>query len=121
LLGEVNGELVFQPIDDQVRADYDKVQEILSSFGERVLGMPFFFFFSSVYFVMRSHCTGFAQLELDPVQFPEDFQFQTTVVNFPVEGLTFCGLISLIDPPKLSVPESIARCHVRFSFTHCFF
>lgn len=36
--GEVNGELVFVPIDDQVRADYDKVQEVLSSFGERVLG-----------------------------------------------------------------------------------
>lgn len=84
-------QVLFEPLDETFRTNYDQTQDILSGFGERVL--------------------GFAQLELDPAQYPEDYKFETSVVNFPLEGLTFCGLISLIDPPKLSVPNSIEKCH----------
>jgi len=32
-------------------------------------------------------------------------------LNFPVEKLCFVGLISLIDPPRPSVPGAVAKCH----------
>jgi len=31
--------------------------------------------------------------------------------NFKLEKLTFVGLISLMDPPKETVPEAIRKCH----------
>ena len=31
-------------------------------------------------------------------------------VNFPLEGLCFVGLMSLIDPPRSNVPEAISKC-----------
>ena len=30
--------------------------------------------------------------------------------NFPLKDLTFVGLVSLIDPPKDSVPWAVKRC-----------
>lgn len=43
-------------------------------------------------------------------QFPEDFQFDTDEVNFPVENLCFVGLISMIDPPRAAVPDAVGKC-----------
>jgi len=43
---------------------------------------------------------GFCELELDPVRFPPDFAFNDDPINFPLEGLTFLGLISMNDPPR---------------------
>merc|ERR1712002_687237 len=31
-------------------------------------------------------------------------------VNFPVEGLRFVGLMSMIDPPRAAVPDAVAKC-----------
>jgi len=31
-------------------------------------------------------------------------------VNFPLEGLCFVGLFSMIDPPRPNVPEAVSRC-----------
>ena len=31
-------------------------------------------------------------------------------VNFPLEGLTFVGLMAMIDPPRANVPEAVAKC-----------
>ena len=31
-------------------------------------------------------------------------------VNFPLENLTFVGLMAMIDPPRPSVPEAVAKC-----------
>lgn len=31
-------------------------------------------------------------------------------VNFPVEGLCFIGLVSMIDPPRAAVPDAVAKC-----------
>ena len=30
--------------------------------------------------------------------------------NFELKNLTFLGLISLIDPPKVTVPHSVLKC-----------
>ena len=35
-------------------------------------------------------------------------------MNFPLEGFTFIGLMSLIDPPRETVPGAVAKCRVRF-------
>ena len=31
-------------------------------------------------------------------------------VNFPLDGLCFVGLVSLIDPPRSNVPEAVSKC-----------
>lgn len=38
------------------------------------------------------------------------YQFDTDNINFPTKGLNFCGLFSLIDPPRPGVKESIEVC-----------
>jgi sodium/potassium-transporting ATPase subunit alpha len=55
---------------------------------------------------------AFAELELPTDSFPLGFAFDTEskTPNFPVSGLTFCGLISLIDPPRPGVPEAVLTC-----------
>lgn len=55
-------------------------------------------------------CLGFASLDLDPAEFPQDFAFDTEDVNFPMEGLTFVGLMALLDPPREAVPDAVATC-----------
>ena len=53
---------------------------------------------------------AFAQLPLDRVAFPLGFAFDTDNFNFPVSGLHFCGLVSLIDPPRVGVAEAVLTC-----------
>lgn len=46
---------------------------------------------------------GFAKFHLPKSEFPESFQFNmksADQMNFPMDQFRFCGLISLIDPPK---------------------
>ena len=31
-------------------------------------------------------------------------------VNFPLEGLRFVGLMSMIDPPRAAVPDAVEKC-----------
>lgn len=50
---------------------------------------------------------GVAQLYLDPLLFPKDFHFETEPPNFPIDGLTFVGLLAVADPPRASVKDSI--------------
>lgn len=38
------------------------------------------------------------------------FAFDTEDVNFPVEGLRFVGLVSMIDPPRAAVPDAVSKC-----------
>jgi sodium/potassium-transporting ATPase subunit alpha len=53
---------------------------------------------------------GFAYKEL--TGFKDDFNFaQQPKVNFPIDDLTFVGLLSLIDPPREGVPEAVSKCN----------
>ena len=47
---------------------------------------------------------------LDSSLYPKGFKFDTDEVNFPIEGLCFAGLMSLIDPPRLNVPDAVDKC-----------
>ncbi|GMT21342.1 hypothetical protein PFISCL1PPCAC_12639, partial [Pristionchus fissidentatus] len=76
-----------RPLDDQVKKDFQMAYEALGGYGERVF--------------------GFADLELEPALFPDGFKFSTEPPNFPVSGLRFVGLLSLIDPPRPGVPHAV--------------
>jgi sodium/potassium-transporting ATPase subunit alpha len=56
---------------------------------------------------------GFAKLHLLREFFPKGKLFDLSSpekFNFPFKDLTFVGLVSLIDPPKDSVPWAVKRC-----------
>lgn len=53
---------------------------------------------------------GFCDTLLPSYEFPKGFEFTTDPVNFPLEGLRFLGLVSMVDPPRSSVPDAISKC-----------
>jgi sodium/potassium-transporting ATPase subunit alpha len=84
----MNGEDV--ALNDEMRTAFQTAYDTLGGMGERVL--------------------GFCDFYLDADQFPPGFAFDTDDVNFPLEGLRFVGLSSLIDPPREAVPPAVAKC-----------
>jgi len=42
--------------------------------------------------------------------FPPGYEFDTEDVNFPLEDLTFVGLMAMIDPPRAAVPDAVEKC-----------
>ncbi|KAF5403125.1 Sodium/potassium-transporting ATPase subunit alpha [Paragonimus heterotremus] len=77
-------------ITDEERKAFNDAYYALGEMGERVL--------------------GFCDYELPSFIYPENYAFDTESLNFPLEGLRFLGLISLIDPPRASVPDAVAKC-----------
>ena len=47
---------------------------------------------------------------LPPQKFPPGFAFDTNNINFPLSGFRLVGIMSMMDPPRASVPDSIAKC-----------
>lgn len=72
------------------KADFEAAYLELGGMGERVL--------------------GFCDFVLPKDQFPKGFKFETEEVNFPIDGLRFVGLMSMIDPPRAAVPDAVAKC-----------
>lgn len=73
--------------------EFDRVNLYFGKQGERVL--------------------GFAKFHLPKAEFPMGFDFFTSnpeKFNFPIDSFTFVGLISLIDPPKVTVPKAVIEC-----------
>ena len=79
-------------LTQEMKDTFTEACETLAGMGERVL--------------------GFVHLDLDPSHFPEGFQFSADgdEPNFPLDGLCFVGLMSMIDPPKATVPNAVAQC-----------
>ena len=86
----MHGEAEEMPEKSDHRDRFNDAYRELGNKGERVL--------------------GFCNLLLDPKEFPIGFEFDNEEVNFPLENLTFVGLMALIDPPRPSVPEAVAKC-----------
>ena len=79
-------------LNEEWKTTFNTAYEALGGMGERVL--------------------GFCDLLLDPNEYPEDYVFDSeNVTSFPPKKLRFLGFISMIDPPKPSVPEAVAKCH----------
>jgi len=78
------------PLDASLTDAFQSAYMDLGGLGERVL--------------------GFCHLNLSPAQFPRGFVFDSEEINFPVEGMCFLGLISMIDPPRAAVPDAVGKC-----------
>nr|CAB3224447.1 sodium/potassium-transporting ATPase subunit alpha-3-like [Phallusia mammillata] len=79
-----------EDMTEEWKADFESAYLELGGLGERVL--------------------GFAHEYLPTEQFPPGFKFDTDDVNFPLENLTFVGLMSMIDPPRAAVPDAVGKC-----------
>ena len=78
-----------RPIDDDWREEYTAAYERFGSCGERVLGFAY---------------------KVIPAARAE--AYATEAGAPPTSGLVFCGLISLVDPPRPGVAEAIATCRL---------
>ncbi len=47
---------------------------------------------------------------LPPSEYPQDYPFDSDEPNFPLDGLRFVGLMSMIDPPRAAVPDAVSKC-----------
>jgi sodium/potassium-transporting ATPase subunit alpha len=59
---------------------------------------------------MGERVLGFCHCWLDKEKYPIGYQFDTEAENYPMNDLTFVGLISMIDPPRAAVPDAVAKC-----------
>ena len=84
----INGEE--KKLDDEWKESFNNAYMELGGLGERVL--------------------GFCDFYLDEEKFPSGFPFDGEDVNFPLEGLRFVGLMSMIDPPRAAVPDAVTKC-----------
>lgn len=83
----------YKNIDKDDKQNFDGVNLRFGKNGERVL--------------------GFGMLPLNKEEFYDGFHFDTSSpnnFNFPMENFIFVGLISLMDPPKDTVPFAIKKC-----------
>jgi hypothetical protein len=81
------GEII--AMDERFKSEFQQAYESFGSKGQRVL--------------------GFAMLDLPEADFGSKFdaQYAEQSAKIPTSGLVFCGLISLVDPPKPSVPQAV--------------
>nr|XP_054106271.1 potassium-transporting ATPase alpha chain 1 isoform X4 [Callithrix jacchus] len=78
------------PLDEQWREAFQTAYLSLGGLGERVL--------------------GFCQLYLNEKDYPPGYAFDVEAMNFPSSGLCFAGLVSMIDPPRATVPDAVLKC-----------
>jgi sodium/potassium-transporting ATPase subunit alpha len=84
------------PFDETARRNIKDRAESLGEIGERVVAL--------------------AELYLDPNAFTAEYTYDVGDFNFPIQGLTLLGLVSVQDPPRPGVREAIAECkaaHIR--------
>ena len=84
----LNGKEV--PLDDKLKNSFQEAYEELGGMGERVIGL----------------CDKFLPKE----KFPFDYPFNADEENFPTNDLRFIGIVSMIDPPRPSVPDAVVKC-----------
>ena len=78
-----------RPVDQDYKNAYFYAVNELANLGETVVAI--------------------CDARLPPRQFPPGFQFNPHQVNFPITGYRLLGLMSMIDPPKPSVPDAISQ------------
>merc|ERR1739844_829493 len=78
------------PMTEEWKNAFETAYMELGGLGERVL--------------------GFCDFMLPADKYPSGFPFDADDVNFPLEGLRFVGLMSMIDPPRAAVPDAVTKC-----------
>jgi sodium/potassium-transporting ATPase subunit alpha len=84
----INGNEV--ELTDEWKVKFNAAYMDLGGLGERVL--------------------GFCDFELSTADYPLGYSFDADDVNFPIDGLRFIGLMSMIDPPRAAVPDAVVKC-----------
>ena len=84
----MNGEEI--SVSKELKLKYEQAYKKLCLIGERVI--------------------GFCHLYLPKDGFPLGYKFNTDDINFPTQNFCFLGMVSLVDPPRPSVPEAILKC-----------
>ncbi|XP_042906175.1 sodium/potassium-transporting ATPase subunit alpha-B isoform X1 [Parasteatoda tepidariorum] len=77
-------------LDDEMKEAFNNAYLELGGLGERVI--------------------GFCDFVLPTEQYPAGYPFDGDSQNFPIDGLRFLGLVSMIDPPRAAVPDAVAKC-----------
>merc|ERR1712088_579409 len=78
------------PLSEEWRNSFETAYMELGGLGERVL--------------------GFCDFMLPADKYPVGYPYDADEENFPLEGLRFTGLMSMIDPPRAAVPDAVAKC-----------
>ena len=79
-----------RPLDEEWKTRFNNAYADLGGLGERVI--------------------GFCDLKLGKEDFPKGYNFDSEEENFPLGGMRFLGLISMIDPPRAAVPDAVSKC-----------
>lgn len=82
------------PIDASINKKFDEVNLSFGKNGERVLG------FAKLHLLKEFYPKGKTDFNISS---PENF-------NFILQDFTFVGLISMMDPPKDTVPYAVLKC-----------
>merc|ERR1712051_562046 len=53
---------------------------------------------------------GFCDFRLPEDKYTDGYPYNADEENFPLEGLRFVGLMSMIDPPRAAVPDAVLKC-----------
>merc|ERR1712055_968040 len=84
----VNGKEM--PLTQEWKNAFETAYMELGGLGERVL--------------------GFCDFMLPADKYPTGYPFDPDEENFPLDGLRFVGLMSMIDPPRAAVPDAVLKC-----------
>merc|ERR1719449_456402 len=79
-----------RPMTQEWKDAFESAYMELGGLGERVL--------------------GFCDYLLPEDKYPKGYPFDPDEENFPLEGLRFVGLMSMIDPPRAAVPDAVVKC-----------
>merc|ERR1719346_719948 len=79
-----------RPLTEDWKNAFETAYMELGGLGERVL--------------------GFCDFMLPADKYPKGYPFDPDEENFPLEGLRFVGLMSMIDPPRAAVPDAVGKC-----------
>merc|ERR1719309_1570696 len=79
-----------RPLTEDWKNAFETAYMELGGLGERVL--------------------GFCDFMLPSDKYPAGYPFDADEANFPLDGLRFVGLMSMIDPPRAAVPDAVAKC-----------
>merc|ERR1711884_275350 len=79
-----------RPLTEDWKNAFETAYMELGGLGERVL--------------------GFCDYMLPADKYPAGYPYDADEESFPLEGLRFVGLMSMIDPPRAAVPDAVSKC-----------
>jgi sodium/potassium-transporting ATPase subunit alpha len=91
----------------------ERCSSIYQEGGEKPLTDKQVEFFNTAYLELGGkgeRVLGFCDVRLSAKDYPRGYSFDPDTMNFSTNNLRFVGLMSLIDPPRPSVPHAVAVC-----------